>query len=345
MAWAVGIPAVDRFRGVDSFLKLLVIPLLIFHYTRSERGHWVLIGYFVSCIVLLILSWIMIAFPTLLWQPRIKAGVPVRDYIAQSGEFTVCIFVLAKLALDDWRNGMRRRALGLLALAAVFVANIIVVSFSRTVLMVFPVLLLAFAWKFLSHKATLATIVAAIVVAAISWSLGSQLQKRILEPLQDIQTYSPDADFTSGRARLDFWRRSIEFVRDAPVIGHGTGSIRELFRRAAEGRTGVGSDPTTNPHSQIFAVAVQLGFLGTVILFAFWIAHLMVFRGDGLVAWTGLVIVVQNIVGSLFNSHLFDFTQGWGYVLGVGVAAGMVFKRSLAGQAASAPRQAVIQPR
>jgi len=29
----------------------------------------------------------------------------------------------------------------------------------------------------------------------------------------------------------------------------------------------------------------------------------------------------------LFNSHLFDFTQGWGYVFGVGVAAGMVLKQ------------------
>ena len=26
---------------------------------------------------------------------------------------------------------------------------------------------------------------------------------------------------------------------------------------------------------------------------------------------------------SLFNSHLFDFTEGWMYVLGVGIAGGM----------------------
>jgi O-antigen ligase len=33
---------------------------------------------------------------------------------------------------------------------------------------------------------------------------------------------------------------------------------------------------------------------------------------------------VQNIFTSLFNSHLFDFNEGWMYVLGVGVAGGMV---------------------
>jgi ribosomal protein S11 len=35
---------------------------------------------------------------------------------------------------------------------------------------------------------------------------------------------------------------------------------------------------------------------------------------------------VQNFVGSLFNTHIFDFTHGWGYVIGVGVAGGMVLK-------------------
>jgi hypothetical protein len=55
-----------------------------------------------------------------------------------------------------------------------------------------------------------------------------------------------------------------------------------------------------------------------------WIAHLLLFRGPGLAAWIGLVVVVQNVVGSAFNSHLFDFLQGWTYVVGVGVAGGMM---------------------
>ena len=49
----------------------------------------------------------------------------------------------------------------------------------------------------------------------------------------------------------------------------------------------------------------------------------------GLAAWAGLVIVIQNLIGSLFNSHLFDFTHGWGYVIGVGVAGGVILKSCL----------------
>ncbi len=55
-----------------------------------------------------------------------------------------------------------------------------------------------------------------------------------------------------------------------------------------------------------------------------WYFHLALFLERSFVAWIGLVVVVQNFVSSLVNSHLFDFHEGWIYVLGVGVAGGMV---------------------
>jgi hypothetical protein len=61
-------------------------------------------------------------------------------------------------------------------------------------------------------------------------------------------------------------------------------------------------------------------------MMAMWIAHFTLFRGAGLTAWIGIVIVTQNLVSSLVNSHLFDFTQSWLYVFGVGVAGGMALR-------------------
>ncbi len=42
---------------------------------------------------------------------------------------------------------------------------------------------------------------------------------------------------TSIGLRLEFWQKSLRFFADAPVIGHGTGSTRGLFERAATGDT------------------------------------------------------------------------------------------------------------
>ena len=87
---------------------------------------------------------------------------------------------------------------------------------------------------------------------------------------------------------------------------------------------------SSNPHNQTLAVAIQLGVVGVAVLFAMWAAHLLIFRGSGLAAWAGLVVVVQNIVSSQFNSHLFDFTHGWIYVVGIGMAAGATLRERTA---------------
>ena len=73
-----------------------------------------------------------------------------------------------------------------------------------------------------------------------------------------------------------------------------------------------------NPHNQTLNVAIQWGAIGIVVLYAMWLVHLLLFRGEGLATWIGLMVVVQNIFTSLFNSHMFDFNEGWMYVLGVG---------------------------
>jgi O-antigen ligase len=127
--------------------------------------------------------------------------------------------------------------------------------------------------------------------------------------------------------RLKFWQKSLRFFAEAPVIGHGTGSISGLFEAAAIGpKVLANAVVVANPHNQTLNVAIQWGAIGIVVLYAMWLVHLRLFRGDGLEAWIGLLVVVQNIFTSLFNSHITDFHEGWMYVLGVGVAGGVLLK-------------------
>jgi hypothetical protein len=140
--------------------------------------------------------------------------------------------------------------------------------------------------------------------------------------LRDYQFYKTNEHVTSVGQRLEFWQKSLRFISEAPLIGHGTGSMRGLFERAST--NGESADRViANPHNQTLNIAVQWGMVGVILLYAMWLVHLLLFRGEGLVAWIGLLVVVQNIFTSLFNSHIFDFHEGWMYVLGVGVAGGM----------------------
>ena len=132
---------------------------------------------------------------------------------------------------------------------------------------------------------------------------------------------------TSIGLRLEFWQKSLRFLSEAPILGHGTGSIRGLFEEAAVAQSGAAAQVVGNPHNQTLNVGIQWGAIGIVVLYAMWLQHLLLFRGDGLAIWIGLMVVVQNIFTSLFNSHIFDFNEGWMYVLGVGVAGGLLKQR------------------
>jgi O-antigen ligase len=184
---------------------------------------------------------------------------------------------------------------------------------------------LLFGLRQFGWKGALAVAAIGSVLAGIVWVSSPYLRERVSQAVKDVETYDASNINTPPGLRFEYWKKSLAFVAEAPLIGHGTGSIPKLFRNAATAET-IPSAITTNPHSQILAVAVPLGLVGTVVLIALWIAHLVLFRDGTLVAWLGLVVVTDNIVSSLFNSHLFDFSQGWLYVFGVGVIGGMVLR-------------------
>ncbi len=83
---------------------------------------------------------------------------------------------------------------------------------------------------------------------------------------------------------------------------------------------------TDNPHNQTLFVAIQFGALGTMLLYAMWFAHLLLFRGDGLVPWLGTALVCRISSAGLFNASLLEFTFGWIYIFGVGVLGGMMLR-------------------
>src|SRR5687768_7331568 len=41
MLWAFDLPLKERYDGLKSFHKLLYVPLLMLHFSRSERAAWV----------------------------------------------------------------------------------------------------------------------------------------------------------------------------------------------------------------------------------------------------------------------------------------------------------------
>jgi O-antigen ligase len=333
-----------RLYAVGPVAKLLVLPFLFHHFERSTRGMWVFTAFLASCALLMAMSWLVLMYPGITLKPVGEAdrGIFVKNYIDQSQEFALCAVVLAYPVVTLLRQGKPRQALLLVALAVSFVADMAFVIVSRTALVTMPVMLAVFALMHLKARTSAMLLSAAIVLGALAWLASPQLQATTERFTREYRAYRELNQATSIGLRLEYWEKSLRFFAEAPFLGHGTGSTLGLFEAAATGpATLVQSQVIGNPHNQTLNVAVQWGSAGIVILYAMWLVHLLLFRGEGLAAWIGLMVVLQNFFTSLFNSHLFDFHEGWMYVLGVGVTGGMVLRAKAgawAGPSAARPR-------
>jgi O-antigen ligase len=325
-----------RTYALSPVTKLLVLPLLLYHFERSARGMWVFTAFLVSCTLLMVMSWLVVLYPGLsLKHDDVERGIFVKNYIDQSQEFALCAVALAFPIVTLLRRGKIALAALLVAIASSFFVNMAFVIVSRTALVTVPVMFAVFALMHLRWRSIAVIVGAGAVFAAIAWQASPQLRRTAESFVRDYQLYKERNIPTSIGLRLEFWQKSLQFFAEAPIIGHGTGSTRGLFEQVAKGNINTATGQVIgNPHNQTLNIAVQWGIAGVAVLYAMWLAHLLLFRGDGLVHWIGLLVVVQNIFTSLFNSHLFDFHEGWMYVLGVGVAGGMVLRAKLADEPA-----------
>jgi O-antigen ligase len=322
----------ERFHAVGPASRLLVLPLLLYHFERSRRGLWVFVAFLASCTLLMAASWVVAFFPALSLKSLSRGpfspanGIVVKNYIDQGQEFALCVVALTYPILASLRANRTWLAALLAAAASGLLVNMIFVVISRTALVTMPIMLAVFALMHLRLRTALAALCVAALLAAVLWNVSPQLRATVAKFGTDYRETTIQNNESGMGSRLLYWEKSLKFFAEAPLIGHGTGSIRGLFAKAAVGEVGARAQVVTNPHNQTLNVAVQWGLVGVVVLYAMWLAHLLLFRGDGLAAWIGLMVVVQNIISSLLNSHLFDFHEGWMYVLGVGVAGGMVLR-------------------
>src|ERR1035437_4833633 len=144
MAWA-DVSLAERWRGVGSFFKLLVIPLLFVQFRRSERGLWVFAAYVVSCVVLLVIS-------SYIHAPAKVEPVFVKNSATQSGEFVTCIFGLLFVAVECVERRRWWWLAGLVTVMLCMLANVFYIATGRTAVVVIRGRLGAFVARTMSGK-------------------------------------------------------------------------------------------------------------------------------------------------------------------------------------------------
>lgn len=324
MLWA-DVDWAARWGGLSGFHKLLVVPLLLAQFRRSEAGIWAVFGLFASSILVLFLSFVLVLTPGLAWRGH-QEGVPVHDYIFQGSLFLICAFGALGWAWDDAIKRRRVSAIVIALLGALFLANFGFATVSRASLVVAPILVLLLGWRMARWRGVIGACVAGVLVGAAFWSASPNLRARVGTSIEEMREYRASNEITSTGLHAAFLKEALQIVASAPILGHGTGTITDEYRHITATGTGVAAVIADNPHNQTLGVAIELGLVGGVILWAMWISHFRLFLGSSTASWIGMVVVAENVVSSAMHSHLFDFSNGWLYVFAVGVLGSVVLR-------------------
>ncbi|HJZ19580.1 MAG TPA: O-antigen ligase family protein [Bradyrhizobium sp.] len=314
-------PLARALKGVDPYAKLLLIPLVMATAFTPRQALQIGYGFLAACLIVLALSWASLLWPSGPWDWFRATGVPVKDNAVQSGCFALSAFGFAIHAIRIWSRGDARHALAMIVLALLFFFDIFFIAVSKTgLLMALALLALVLVHVGGWRRALLIAVPAVLVIAVVLWS-SAAVQMRMAEFSADMRGEQSDI---STDARLDFWKKAVGFVEQAPLLGHGAGSIEPLYQSLEATRPSPIGLAVRDPHDQFFAVALQAGLVGGVLLLAMWAVHLMMFTGRDFARVLGQAIVLQNVIGSLFNSHLSAVTQGMLYCLAVGLLGAVI---------------------
>jgi O-antigen ligase len=273
----------------------------------------------------------------------------VKDNAVQSTCFSLCAFGLGLYSIQLWRTGQNLTAICAGVVAVALFADVFLITLSKTgvlIALALAIRLLAYidGWQFRAAVA-----IPLCLVAGFAVIFSSEAQRRVGEISTDLRALKAESSeiakaessatttraeaLSSGKptmstaSRLDFWNKSVEFIRQSPIIGHGAGSTKSLYASVEADRPSPYGEAVPDPHNQFLAIAIQAGLLGGALLVSMWIAHLLFFWGTSAPQVLGQAVVLQNVLGSLFNSQLSQVTQGTLYCLAVGLLLALLVRR------------------
>src|SRR5260370_1520999 len=212
----------DRIYAIGPTAKLLVLPVLIYHFERSTRGMWVFVAFLISCTLLMVMSWVVAYEPRLALKSGADYGIPVKNYIDQCQEFALCGVALAYpiVSLLGQKRFTKAALLGAICLS--LVANMAFVIVSRTALVTMPIMLLIFALLHLKWRSVVLLVCTITVFAGAAWAASPHVRARAATFLTDYQLYKERTIPTSMGLRLEFCQKALRIFTEAPIIRHRT---------------------------------------------------------------------------------------------------------------------------
>jgi len=307
--WSQGAPS-DIELFASKYNKLLLVPIVATVVTDSTDRRRGLLATAVALLVTLVLSYA-------LWWGALPDTPPItghrdnpavfKNYLTHSVFMAYGVLLFAVMA---WRaRSVRARRLWTIA-AALASFNVLFMVQGRTGYLVLATLVtLALLGKLRWRGVVLAVVTLGMVFVG-GFVLSQTFSERVRLLVTQARQWNPnEATTTSVGIRLEFYRNTLELIRQHPLIGFGTGGFPKAY---AEMVAGTEQSLARNPHNQYLLTTAELGIVGLALLLFFFYCHARASSRlpdseDRLLA-RGLLGLM--LIGCLFNSFLLDHAEG-----------------------------------
>jgi O-antigen ligase len=317
----------DGLRYLGKYKELLLIALLIPCFQDERIRRLGLRAFALALVLTLLFSYAigMGLLPEYFFMPRLKPSLtgplnPVTFKLSITHNILMAIaaFMFAQMARHAYATGIRV-VWGVLSAFAVF--NVLFMVQGRTGYLILALLLGYFLYDMWKWKGlALAAMLGSLLFAGAY--LGSDtFHSRISKAASEFSQWRPDqiaAVDSSVGLRMEWYKNSLEIIRDHPVFGVGTGGFPKAY---AEKVKGTDMLVPANPHNEYLLIATQIGLLGLTLLLCLFYRQwrLAAALPSALERSLAHALLLAIMTGSLFNSLLLDHTEGllYGWMSGL----------------------------
>ncbi len=310
-------PWEDRIASLLKYHKLLFIPIIISILHSDKYRSYAINAFLISLVAILIISYLK-------WLGIVPHHdtIPSQGYFVFKGRIAHSIFMSFGMYLMMSRafksDGLIRWMWITLSLLAIF--NVLFLVNGRTGQVIMLALIVWFAFESWGVKSLKYAFGIILLGAGLLQTASDFSNSRLLSVTQEIARHQPEGQHTSAGERVDMYKNTFDLIKQNPIFGRGTGSIKSEFHTLYENKK-TSLSVVSNPHNQFLFTTQELGIIGFGILILFW--HIQWRQSYCLspyhngYALRGLVVTI--VVGSLFNSLIFDAGEGKFYCILAGV--------------------------
>jgi O-antigen ligase len=305
----------EIFFQIHKYAKILFILPAITLLQDKKWQRCALIAFGSAMFLTLMLSLITVIWP-LSFIPSTANGPTnnhfiFKDHIAQNLMMSFFAFLLAVNAFFAKKINIK---VILFFLAALAVIDILFFVAGRTGFLSLAFNALVFVFILPNKKQKISGLLLLTILAVLTFQFSENFRSRTELAITEFKSQEKK-ELTSVGQRVEFFKKSVQLIKEKPIFGFGTGSYASEFCRIADSNEWCEAG-RFHPHNQFIAFLVQLGMIGLIFYLVFIGAAIKsASHQPRTIKICALGLVATLIADSITHAPLFLVTEAQFFIL------------------------------